>query len=283
MPRSRIFISYRRSDSAGHAGRLEADLTRRLGSRVFMDVSDIAAGDDFVRVLDRELASCGVVIAMVGARWTESFQTPREGQDFVRLELRQALGHDDVTVIPVLVQGAQLPAATDLPADLGSLVRRQAVVLRDDRWDDDVAHLTRSMRQALGLSRVPRWLAPTAVGVLAAIALGSWLLRPTPPAAFDRDRATDIAIAAVRKAAARCADESGVRGECPVLFEFPASGRATQVYYPVGYCDFKGSPFGDCLLEKLAETEIPPFNDVETVEVELGVRLDAGGQVQVTP
>ena len=59
MERRRIFISYRRSDSAGHAGRLEADLTRLLRTPVFMDVSDIAPGEDFAQILDRQLRSCG--------------------------------------------------------------------------------------------------------------------------------------------------------------------------------------------------------------------------------
>jgi TIR domain len=66
--RDRVFISYRRADSAGHAGRLEDELTRILGDRIFMDVSDIAPGADFERVLNDELASCGVVLAVLAER-----------------------------------------------------------------------------------------------------------------------------------------------------------------------------------------------------------------------
>ena len=80
-----------------------------------MDVADIAPGAEFARVIDTELGSCGAVLAVIGLRWKEAFDAHRDGTDYVRLELRQALGHAGVTVVPVLVQGATLPAATELP------------------------------------------------------------------------------------------------------------------------------------------------------------------------
>lgn len=67
--RDRIFISYRRADSAGNAGRLNDDLTRLLGDCVFMVVADIAPGADFENVLRKELASYGAVLAVIGVRW----------------------------------------------------------------------------------------------------------------------------------------------------------------------------------------------------------------------
>jgi TIR domain-containing protein len=280
MRRQRIFISYRRSDSAGHAGRLEEDLTHLLGSRVFMDVADINPGEDFVRAIDRELRSCGAVLAVIGQHWREALEAARS-TDYVRLELRQALDHDGVTVIPVLVQAAGLPSAADLPEDLKPLANRQAVAIRDDRWADDVAYLARALRSTLGLSRVPRWLVPTAAVVLAAIALGAWLVMPPKPAPFDRSHAHVVTIAAARKAAIACATKDKAEGECPVLFEFPPSGKARTVYFPVGYCGFKATPFGDCVLQKLESTRIPPFNNLLTAEVQLSIQMDSSGAVSV--
>ncbi len=197
--RARIFISYRRADSAGRARRLKDDLTRLRGDRVFMDVADIAPGADFETVLRNELASCGVVLAVIGAGWRKVFDTPREGLDYVRLELGQALAQAGVQVIPVLMQGASLPDADRLPDDLRALCKRQAIAIRDDRWQDDIAYLARELRTTFKLSRLPlRWIA---AGVLALAAPAAWyaLHRPQPPAAFSRTRAHEITTAATAK------------------------------------------------------------------------------------
>lgn len=281
--RDRIFISYRRADSAGHAGRLKDDLTRLLGDRVFMDVSDIAPGTDFERVIRGELGSCGAVLAVIGTRWREAFDAPREGQDYVRIELAQALAHEGVNVVPVLVQGEILPSAANLPADLQPLAGRQAVVIRDDRWRDDVADLARKLRVTLKLRRSPvPWIAAGAV-VLAAAALWIWLGTTPPPEAFSRKRAHEITMAATEKAAAACKPAADLAGqECPLLFQFTPDGKARNVYFDSGSCILKAPPFGECVLQKLAKVRIPSFDNVTEAEVSLTVRVEAGGSVKVT-
>jgi hypothetical protein len=174
MARRRIFISYRRADAAGYAGRLEADLTRLLGDCVFMDVSDIAPGTEFPKALDAELRTCGAVLVVIGPRWRPAFDERPADEDYVRLEVRQALAHDGVAVVPLLVHGATLPARDDLPDGLGALADRQAVSLRDDRWDDDVSHLAGQLRTTLGIRRAPLRLLAVA-GIALAVA-GYWLL-----------------------------------------------------------------------------------------------------------
>jgi hypothetical protein len=283
MERRRIFISYRRADSAGHAGRLEADLTRLLRAPVFMDVADIAPGEDFTHVLDRELRTCAAVLAIIGAHWRDSFAVPRDGPDYVSIELRQALSSTDVTVIPVLVQGATLPSGTELPADIADIANRQAVGLRDDRWDDDVLNLVRSLRSLLGISRWPPWLVPAVAAGLAIVAGAAWLLQPEKPSAFDRERATETSLAAVRRAAAACGslDKRG-SGVCPLVLTFTPSGSADAVYYDAGYCPaVKGSPFGDCLLTKLERARIAPFNDKESVQLPFDITVDANGKASI--
>jgi len=282
--RDRVFISYRRADTAGYAGRLEQDLTRLVGDRVFMDVSDIALGADFEAALSGELASCGAVLALIGPRWREALDAPREGPDYVRLELGQALADAGVVVLPVLVHNATLPAAEQLPAELRPLVKRQATELRDDRWSDDVANLARQLRTVL---RLRRWRAGALAAVVAALAAAAaavaWyaLSRPAAPAAFSRPRAHEITTAATTKAAAACKPATAPPGECPLVFQFGPDGATRNVYFASGSCRLKAPPFGDCVLDKLAAVRVPPFDNADVAEVELNLVVQAGGSVRV--
>ena len=68
-----IFLSYRRNDAPGFAGRLAEDLEAALGAgSVFRDVDDIRPGQDFVGVIERELGSVGVALVMIGPGWLEA-------------------------------------------------------------------------------------------------------------------------------------------------------------------------------------------------------------------
>jgi len=250
----------------------------QLGVDVFMDVADIAPGDEFAHVIDAELSSCGAVLAVMGPRWREAFGDARDGPDYVLLELRQALDHTGVAVVPVLVHGATLPSAAELPHEIASLAGRQAFAIRDDRWDDDLRYLAHQLRTTLKLSVLPRWLAPAAVAVVALVALAVWMLVPVKPSAFDRGNAYALAVEAARKAGVACGPPKGA-GECPVLMEFQPSGRMQNVYYDAGYCDFKGTPFGNCLLERLKRVRVPPFDNVPVAQLEVSVRIDATGTV----
>lgn len=68
-----IFISYRREDAEGQAGRLFDDLAMHLGEdSVFMDVAGIEPGRDFRRAIDEQVASCGVLLAVIGKSWFDA-------------------------------------------------------------------------------------------------------------------------------------------------------------------------------------------------------------------
>lgn len=150
MPR--IFISYRRDDSAGHAGRLYDRLRAHFGAdRVFMDVTGIEAGTDFVEAIDSAVGGCDVLIAVIGRQWANCTDPAgrrrlEDPQDFVSLEVGSAL-HRQVRVVPVLVEGALMPGQADLPESLRGLTRRQAVELRDTRWDADVEDLVAALER----------------------------------------------------------------------------------------------------------------------------------------
>lgn len=160
-----IFISYRRSDAEGQAGRLFKDLTERFGpDAVFMDVADIEPGRDFRRVIDQQVASCGVLLAVMGRNWAGA---PDENGrrrlddpgDFVRLETAAALKRD-IPLIPVLVQGAAMPKAEQLPPEIADLAYRNGVELSHARWDSDVALLEKALEPYVGTPAAARAPAP---------------------------------------------------------------------------------------------------------------------------
>lgn len=177
----RVFLSYRRSDVGGYAGRLHDDLVPYLGSKnVFQDVAAIAAGQDFTQIIDRQLDDTDAMLAVLGPGWLAASTdagTPRleDADDYVRLELGSALLRG-IPVVPVLVGGARLPAADELPPDLAELSRRQSVTLRDETWHADVHGLVQSLR---GEPVVPtrhrrRLVAGVAALAVAALAGGGW-------------------------------------------------------------------------------------------------------------
>ena len=143
---SNVFISYRRSDSEGEAGRLADDLSRRFGENaVFMDVDTIRPGRDFRKAIDESIRSCNALLAMVGPDWfgaadAHGNQRLSDESDYVRVEIASALKRD-IPVIPVLVRGARMPSADTLPKDLEDLAYRNAVELTHARWRSDVQFL----------------------------------------------------------------------------------------------------------------------------------------------
>jgi hypothetical protein len=142
----RIFISYRREETAYPAGWLYDRLADRFGGRqVFKDVDSIQLGDDFVEVITRAVGSCDVLVALIGDQWltiTDAHGRRRldDPDDFVRLEIEAALTRK-VRVIPILVDGARMPRADELPDSLVKLVRRQALELSPARFEFDTSRL----------------------------------------------------------------------------------------------------------------------------------------------
>lgn len=183
-----IFISYRRDDSAGEAGRLADALEARFGKeRVFRDVEDIRAGEDFARVIDRALAQADTLLVVIGREWLTAGAAAgqrrlNDPQDFVRLEVESALAHG-IRVLPVLMRGAVMPAAGELPESLQPLTRIQAHELSDSRWDYDVRRLIEILDSRSGWRgsvRRHRRLALVTIAALAIAAGGYAWWRQTP-------------------------------------------------------------------------------------------------------
>lgn len=148
--RRTFFISYRRDDSSGHAGRLYDRLRERFGEhRVFMDVA-IRSGDRFAQSIDQAITAPTAVLVIIGREWlttadAEGRRRLDDPADFVRLEVATALARA-ARVVPILVQGARMPASSELPSALQGLSERQAVEIRDNRFDADVEDLVRMLR-----------------------------------------------------------------------------------------------------------------------------------------
>src|SRR5688572_2276952 len=156
-----IFISYRREDSAGYAGRMHEELEGRLGrEQVFRDADTLQAGQDFEQAIRQRLQHCQACLVLIGPNWAKS-QTPtgerrlHQPGDYVCMEIAAALARPDVLVVPVLVGGATMPAADDLPESIRALRRRQAMSVRDEAWEVDMDRLAASLRQAVGLAPAP--------------------------------------------------------------------------------------------------------------------------------
>jgi hypothetical protein len=150
----RIFISYRREETAYPAGWLYDRLVDRFGdAQVFNDVESIAPGDDFIEVITSAVGSCDVLLALIGDQWltitdADGRRRLEDPGDFVRLEIEAALARQ-VRVIPILVDGARMPRADELPPSLAALVRRQALELSPSHFAFDIGRLLKVLDTTL--------------------------------------------------------------------------------------------------------------------------------------
>ena len=171
----RIFVSYRREDSSAWAGRLRDALAVRFGEEnIFQDVVAVRPGRDFTDAVDDALGHSDTALAVIGPHWLnaaapDGHRRLTDEDDYVRSELRAALARPGL-LVPVLVGGASMPAATRFPDDLRPLALLQAVTLRDETWHADVDGLMRAVGGDPPSPRSRRWLAALAVvgGLLAA-------------------------------------------------------------------------------------------------------------------
>jgi len=181
-----IFINYRREDSAGTAGRLHDRLAQVFGRKdIFMDVDQIPPGIDFVAHLNSQVAACKAFLVVIGPHWLNVKNEAGERRlhqpdDFVAIEIAAALARD-IRVIPVLVDGAIIPKASELPDSLKPLVRRQAIDLRQAHFGRDSEALIERLREALGdKAGLGRWrvralASAAAIAALLLIGVGGYV------------------------------------------------------------------------------------------------------------
>lgn len=157
---STIFVSYRRDDSSGQAGRLYDRLAERFGKdKLFRDIDHINYGDDFVEALEEAVGSCKALIAVIGPGWLSA--KDKRGRrrldnthDFVRIEIESALSRD-VPIFPILVNNAESPDAEELPESIVGVARRQALEISETRFDYDIGELINVLEKRIGLAPKP--------------------------------------------------------------------------------------------------------------------------------
>lgn len=149
-----IFISYRRQESSHFAGRLYDRLSDHFGEGlVFIDVDGIKPGVDFMQAINDALATCGVLLAIIGPHWlnaTDELGCRRleAPNDIVRVEIEAALTRK-VRIIPILVENAVMPTRHDLPDSLASFVRHNALVVRHESFRQDTERLVAAIEEIL--------------------------------------------------------------------------------------------------------------------------------------
>jgi len=146
-----FFVSYRREQSSWPARILRDELARRFGEdQVFKDSDSIEAGQAWPEQLRAAIQEASVVLVVIGPQWADA--RDRNGAlrlndpaDWVRLEVEAALVSADGQVVPVLVDGAAMPAAAALPQSLRALTEHQAFTLTVERWSTDLEALIESI------------------------------------------------------------------------------------------------------------------------------------------
>jgi tetratricopeptide (TPR) repeat protein len=175
---TKVFINYRRDDSIGTAGRLHDRLAQTFGQKnIFMDVDSIPAGVDFVADLNSQVAACDVVLVVIGPNWLDAKDEAGRRRldnpdDFVVIEIAAALARN-IPVIPVLLDKARIPKASELPDPVKPLVRRNAVEILSTQFGRDAEVLIEKIREVLnGGTAAPRpWRGKAVVGTAAAAVL----------------------------------------------------------------------------------------------------------------
>ncbi|HUU24998.1 MAG TPA: toll/interleukin-1 receptor domain-containing protein [Methyloceanibacter sp.] len=175
----KVFISYRREDTAAAAGRVYDRLSRLLKNpNVFFDVSTIGGGEDFVKRIESEIGRSDVALVFIGDKWLGKAKPTDEGRiweqdDYVRAEVRAALARPHL-VLPVLVGGAKMPKPGQLPEDIRAITSRNALLLRHESFDDDTENIVAAV---LGVpAKTRRWEDKGALGAKLPYALGGALI-----------------------------------------------------------------------------------------------------------
>jgi formylglycine-generating enzyme required for sulfatase activity len=224
-----IFISYRRKESKPHARLIFQDLRKRFRGRVFMDVDGLKPGEQFRDKIGRQLDGCTVLLALMGPQWAQVRDDKSgavrlfDARDWVRLEITTALQRG-ITVIPVLIDGAQMPQESELPPELHPLLDRHAFRLDlDQDFDAGIEKLAASVAaDMVEPLKVPGWVKVAVPVVLVGAAAGYWAVnqKPVPSTVIP----TPIPIAAPKpdpyppgKRFQDCADDT-----CPWLVVIPA-------------------------------------------------------------
>lgn len=175
-----IFINYRRVESLKDAQHLATLLGGIFGKkRVFIDVRGIHQGEQWLHALERQVAASAAMVALIGKGWLDAVDEHGRRRldnpnDFVRFEIVQALTRG-IPVLPVLLDGAPMPRAAQLPDNLVALTLTQAAPLRAESIQQDAAEIAKTLKVMMA-TQTQRGVAYWAAGALAAASLAAGIL-----------------------------------------------------------------------------------------------------------
>lgn len=149
---ARVFISYRHAGGINYASRLERALKGSYPSmRLFRDESLLVEGLNFVDQLRVEIDEADLFLALIDQDWTGGKgkrSRLHNQQDFVRREVARAFARS-VPVIPILLEGVEMPQTSDLPGEMDGFTQLNALSLSEARFDTDFGRLLSAMTQLL--------------------------------------------------------------------------------------------------------------------------------------
>lgn len=300
-----IFISYRREDTSGYAGRLYDQISSHFGQdHVFMDVADLEPGSDFVDMIETKVSTCDALIVLIGKNWLtitdEQNQVRlRKPGDFVSIEIAAALKRN-VEVIPVLVGGGKMPLQRELPESLQPLCRRQALELSDVHFTRDVGDLMEALKRPATTRVVhsPRWRKPTlaaSISVIFALAagIGIWTWRNslhppgqaetsviagTPKTVQPANSSQNTDNANIGGNWRAVVQKENVRYEMYFTFEVIGDKLFGKAIYPTGEADILNGTIKQNRISFITK-HVPDFTDEEaTITVEGKI---SGDEIQV--
>ena len=190
----KVFINYRREDTAPITGRLYDRLMAHFGKdQVFVDILEIEPGEDFDEVINGKVGACDIAIVVIGPHWLHATDASGKRRlddecDFVRMEIVAALERN-IRVIPVLVGGAQMPRSQDLPEALAPLSRRNGIELTEVSFHADVFRLTAAIEKSFHVVKKEKALSVPPLGWWQwLVSLARVWLRFEPVAAYPKTR-----------------------------------------------------------------------------------------------
>jgi hypothetical protein len=166
---SRIFIIYRRAGAEYAAGSLGRELRRRFGDeQVFRDKEDIRGGVSWKQRVLGDICRGSALLVLMERNWAAA--TDAHGRrrldntdDPVRIEIADGLT-DGATVIPVLLENAEMPAANELPEEIRPMAELNALKLRDGDWQHDVDSICELLKK-YGFQLTPANSSPSIASV----------------------------------------------------------------------------------------------------------------------
>lgn len=153
MKKIKVFISYRRDDGAGYAGRIYDSLKNDF--QVFFDTNEINIGEDFKAKISSEIKESSVLLSIIDKNYIQEFENRLDKDDYVLFELESALKYE-VPIIPILVNNSQMPSVHSLPNSIRSLSAINGFDIRHEKFDNDSSHLRDDIHKIYGHSKLKK-------------------------------------------------------------------------------------------------------------------------------